>query len=126
VPHGLRHSHQTWMIEDGIPEVLRHDRLGHQMKGIQATYSHVSPPMREELRRALQHRWETALDERIAMCPHSPVALLDELLTSRWQRRRGTISQISPTTGETPLPEGEKGPLTCVGATGFEPVTPGL
>jgi hypothetical protein len=104
VLHGLRHSHQTWMIEDGIPEVLRHDRLGHQMKGIQATYSHVSHLMREELRRALQRRWETALDDRIAMCPHSPVALFDELLASRRQRRAGTISQISPKMVDTPSP----------------------
>jgi hypothetical protein len=66
------------MIEDGIPEVLRHDRLGHQMQGIQATYSHVFQLMREELRRALQRRWETALDEWITMCPRSPVALLDD------------------------------------------------
>jgi hypothetical protein len=21
-PHGLRHSHKTWMSEDGIPEIL--------------------------------------------------------------------------------------------------------
>jgi len=104
VPHGVRHSHQTWMIEDGIPEVLRHDRLGHRMKGIQAPYSHVSQSMPEELKRALQRRWEEALDERIAMCPRSPVALLDELLTSRRQRRGGTISQASPIGRWTPSP----------------------
>jgi integrase len=104
VPHGLRHSHETWMIEDGIPEVLRHDRLGHQMQGIQATYSHVSQSMRERLKQALQRRWETALDERITMCPRSPVATLDELLTSRRLRRGDTISQISPIKGETLSP----------------------
>jgi integrase len=43
VPHGLRHGHKTWVIEDAIPEVLQHDRLGHEMDGIKATYSPTSP-----------------------------------------------------------------------------------
>ena len=28
-PHGLRHSHKTWMAEDGIPEIPAEQRLGH-------------------------------------------------------------------------------------------------
>jgi hypothetical protein len=28
-PHGLRHSHKTWMTEDGIPEIVQALRLGH-------------------------------------------------------------------------------------------------
>jgi integrase len=27
--HGLRHSHKTWMIADGVPEVAQSRRLGH-------------------------------------------------------------------------------------------------
>jgi integrase len=80
VPHGLRHGHKTWMIEDDIPEVLQHDRLGHEMDGIKSTYSHVSQSMRENLKRVLQTRWEAALDERAKLSPRSPVGVLDELL----------------------------------------------
>ena len=27
---GLRHRHKAWLIEDGIPEVLQHQRSGHR------------------------------------------------------------------------------------------------
>ncbi|WP_433253026.1 zinc finger domain-containing protein [Actinomadura nitritigenes] len=93
-PHGLRHSHEVWMQEDRIPDVLRHERMGHIMPGIKAVYSHVSPAMRAELRDALQRRWEGALAERAALdirggrVPHSPVRLLDELLQAGQRKRR--------------------------------------
>jgi hypothetical protein len=31
--HGLRHGHKTWMAEDGIPEILAEQRLGHEIPG---------------------------------------------------------------------------------------------
>jgi hypothetical protein len=37
--------------------------------------------MRDELTAALQGRWEESLRERAAINPHSPVPLLDTLLT---------------------------------------------
>ncbi|MGW5049778.1 tyrosine-type recombinase/integrase [Actinokineospora sp. NPDC004072] len=38
--HGLRHSHKTWMIADGIPEIAQALRLGHLLKDpVQHTYS---------------------------------------------------------------------------------------
>lgn len=80
VPHGLRHTHKTWMIEDRIPEILQHDRLGHAMGGIGATYSHVSAAMRGELVGALELRWERALAARAALAAGSPVRVLDRWL----------------------------------------------
>ena len=80
-PHGLRHSHKTWMAEDGIPEILAEQRLGHQVPGMRGLYAHASQRMREELTAALQARWEESLRERAAIDPHSPVPLLDNLLT---------------------------------------------
>ena len=83
VPHGTRHSHKVWMIEDGIPEVAQEDRLGHQMEGISGTYAHVSDAMRDQIKQALQRRWETALDARAKLGPTSPVGVLNELLAAR-------------------------------------------
>jgi hypothetical protein len=40
--HGLRHSHKTWMAEDGIPEILAEQRLGHQVPGMRGLYAHAS------------------------------------------------------------------------------------
>jgi hypothetical protein len=79
-PHGLRHSHKTWMAEDGIPEILAEQRLGHQVPGMRGLYAHASQRMRDELTAVLQARWEESLRERAALAPHSPVPLLDNLL----------------------------------------------
>ena len=78
--HGLRHSHKTWMAEDGIPEILAEQRLGHQVPGMRGLYAHASDRMRDDLKHALQARWEDSLRDRAAIAPRSPVPLLDELL----------------------------------------------
>jgi len=56
--HDLRHTHETWLVEDGVPRVLRLQRLGHKRKDIDDFYSHVTHTMREKLLDALQRRWE--------------------------------------------------------------------
>ena len=53
-PHGLRHSLKTWMAEDGIPEILAEQRLGHEIPGVRGLYLHVSDRMRRELTTALR------------------------------------------------------------------------
>ena len=58
--HGLRHSHKTWLIEEGIPEVLQHQRLGHRLPGVRGVYSHVTQPMIDMMLSALQQRWENS------------------------------------------------------------------
>ena len=103
--HGLRHGHKTWMAEDGIPEILTEQRLGHQVPGIRGLYAHVSDRMRDDLKHALQARWEDSLRDRAVIAPRSPFPLLDELLTAEVTRRNQAtpgdrekmISQILPT-----------------------------
>jgi integrase len=82
-PHGLRHGHQTWMDEDGIPEVLKTERMGHEMPGMHGVYGHVSPGMRTDLKAALQQRWESSLRERVRLSPRSAIPALDALLTAQ-------------------------------------------
>ena len=122
-PHGLRHSHKTWMAEDGIPEILAEQRLGHEVPGMRGLYAHASDRMRDELKEALHARWDDSLRDRAAIHPHSPVPLLDELLaphresprrphpaTRRVTRRHAPapggrekmISQIPPNQPESP------------------------
>jgi integrase len=55
--HDLRHSHRTWMDEDGVPEALKSNRLGHQLPGIRGVYSHVTDVMQSRLMLQLQQRW---------------------------------------------------------------------
>lgn len=60
--HGLRHSHKTWMIDDGVPEIAQALRLGHVLKDkVQQTYSHVAAAVEERLLEGLQNRWDKAV-----------------------------------------------------------------
>lgn len=79
-PHGLRHGHQTWMEEAGISDLLRSERMDHEVAGMRGVYAHVSPAMRENLKVALQERWQQSLRERAALAPRSIVPVLDALL----------------------------------------------
>jgi hypothetical protein len=71
------------MAEDGIPEILAEQRLGHEVPGMRGPYvrAHASDRMRDELKATLQARWEDSLRARAAIAPHSPVPLLDKLLS---------------------------------------------
>ena len=90
------------MAEDGIPEILAEQRLGHEVPGMRGLYTHVSERMRDELKPALQARWEESLRARAAISPHSPVPLLDELLAPcrrehHRDSRTGTTSRPADT-----------------------------
>ncbi|MBT2207019.1 LacI family DNA-binding transcriptional regulator [Actinomadura sp. NEAU-AAG7] len=96
-PHGLRHSHKSLMVQLRTPEVLSHERLGHQLGGIGGVYSHVTPEMRKELMDDLTACWEESLDARLEMHPHSPVAVLNELLRARQRQKEVGRSDDRPT-----------------------------
>jgi integrase len=59
--HGLRHSHKTWLIASGTPEIAQARRLGHHLHNrVIEVYSHVAPEVETRLLDALQQRWRTA------------------------------------------------------------------
>jgi integrase len=76
--HDLRHTHKTWLIEDGIPEVVQARRLGHRLGGVRGIYSHVTPAMRRRLVDVLQARWHTARPTVSTGDPGAPPAATDE------------------------------------------------
>ena len=71
------------MDEDGIPEVLKTERMGPEMPGMHGVYGHVSPGMRADLKAALQEHWEASLRERGRLSQRSAVPVLDALLAAR-------------------------------------------
>ena len=108
-PHGLKHGHKTWMAEDGIPEILAEQRLGHEVPGMRGLYAHASDRMRDELKAALQARWEDSLRARAAIHSHSPVPLLDELLAKfRQQIQPRAEPMTPPTTQHQPAAPGDR------------------
>ncbi|MCX4827844.1 LacI family DNA-binding transcriptional regulator [Streptomyces sp. NBC_01016] len=82
-PHGLRHTHKTRMEGFRTPPKLMDERLGHIDGSVQARYTHITKEMRADLMAALTAEWEASLDARLAMCPTSPVAVLNALLHER-------------------------------------------
>lgn len=65
------------------PPKLMDERLGHIDGSVQARYTHITKEMRADLMAALTAEWEASLDARLAMCPTSPVAVLNALLHER-------------------------------------------
>jgi len=86
--------------EDGIPEILAEQRLGHQVPAMRGLYAHASQRMRDELTAALQARWEESLRERATIDPHSPILLLDNLLALYRGRRPGRESAAGASEGD--------------------------
>jgi len=98
-PHGLRHGLKVWMDEDQIADVLKSERLGHDEPGMRGVYGHVSPAMREELKAALQARWEESLHQRAALSPVSAVQLLNRLLAGIRPASKPVRSPLAPRIG---------------------------
>jgi hypothetical protein len=104
--HEGRHTHATWLTEDGISEIARRARLGQKMKGIARVYDHVTPAMRQQILDALETRWLASLS---AVRDHgSPfdLHLITKALPARKRNRACDLRK------------------QVVGDTGIEPVTP--
>jgi hypothetical protein len=69
LPHGLRHGHQTWMDEDRVADVLKAERMGHEVPGMRGAYGHVTTGMRDELKAVLEQRRTSSLRERAGLSP---------------------------------------------------------
>jgi hypothetical protein len=72
-----RHSHRTWLADDGIPEIGRAVRLGQKMRGIGGIYEHVAPETKKRILDVLHARWESSL---LALRPHEQAGLIALLL----------------------------------------------
>ncbi|KOG33341.1 hypothetical protein [Streptomyces resistomycificus] len=55
---GARHTHDTWMKDDGVDRALRFLTMGWVPKDIEGTYEHVTPEMRRHRLQCLEARWE--------------------------------------------------------------------
>ena len=76
-----------------MQEVLKSERMGHEIPGMAGVYGHVMPGWRDRLRTQLQELWEASLHERARLSPHSAVGLMDRLLASH----RAFPAQSGPT-----------------------------
>lgn len=63
----IRHGHKAWLDEDGHARFAVESRMGHEVPGVEGTYSSVTVPMERAIMKALQERWERFERERDAM-----------------------------------------------------------
>ena len=52
-PHGFRHSHATFLIQNRIEDTLIAERLGHTVNELRKTYAHVYKSMRNDMKNKL-------------------------------------------------------------------------
>lgn len=55
----IRHGHKAWLDEDGHSRYAVETRMGHEVQGVEGTYSNLTVPMEQAFRRSLQARWES-------------------------------------------------------------------
>jgi hypothetical protein len=60
----LRHGHKAWLDEDGHARFAVESRMGHEVPGVEGTYSSVTVPMERAIMKALQERWESYQEQR--------------------------------------------------------------
>lgn len=66
--HELRHSHKTWLIAAGIPEVAQARRLGHRLdQRVVEVYSHIAEEVEARIQAALKQAW---IDARHTLTDH--------------------------------------------------------
>lgn len=58
--HDLRHTQETWLLEDHVELVARNARLGHTTKGMEGVYGHVTEVMERQILDVLEARWSSA------------------------------------------------------------------
>lgn len=89
--HEGRHTHRTWLADDGIPEVGRGARLGQKMRVMGGVYEHVTPETKERSLCVLQSRWEAS---PVALRPQEQARLV-ALLPRMEQAIRAAADQGS-------------------------------
>src|SRR6202042_194706 len=68
----------------------------HEVPGMRGLYAHASDRMRDDLRHALQARWEDSLRARAAIHAHSPVPMLDAIMARFRERTRPESEPAAP------------------------------
>lgn len=54
----IRHGHKAWLDEDGHSRFAIEARMGHEVPGVEGTYSSVTVPMERAIMKSLQERWD--------------------------------------------------------------------
>lgn len=88
----LRHGHKEWLDEDGHSRVAVETRMGHELPGVEGTYSNVTPAMERAIMDSLQVRWVAFMRElKVDSLPISPNPLPFDL--GEWLKQQVSDAQ---------------------------------
>ncbi|MDP5310478.1 integrase [Streptomyces poriferorum] len=88
----LRHGAKEWLDEDGHSRVAVESRMGHELAGVEGTYSNVTPAMERAIMESLQARWQGfVLTLEPGWEPVSPKPLPVDL--PGWMKRQVSVAQ---------------------------------
>lgn len=76
-PHGLRHGHRVALDEAGHPRVAIEERMGHEVPGVEGTYSHTTLTMERKIAETLQTLWEDSLRPDVERRGYGPIPAAD-------------------------------------------------
>ena len=60
--HFLRHYHATWLYENGVPDHLSAERLGHDIRVLKEVYQHLGVKKKDEINRKIIELQEEAVN----------------------------------------------------------------
>ncbi|WP_078489690.1 hypothetical protein [Streptomyces bikiniensis] len=73
-PHGLRHGGKVWLDEEGRhPRVAVEERMGHEVPGVEGTYSHTTLGMELAIADTLERLWWESLRPVLDVREHGPI-----------------------------------------------------
>ncbi|WP_158710500.1 phage integrase SAM-like domain-containing protein [Streptomyces flavochromogenes] len=107
----VRHGHKEWLDEDGHPRFAVEARMGHELAGVEGTYSNLTVAMEQGIMRSLQARWEAL-----------PAALRDRPVRDKQVVQQNAVGSITALVRQM-LAEGVTEPDAIV--AGVEAARPG-
>lgn len=69
----IRHGHKAWLDEDGHSKYSVESRMGHEVPGVEGTYSSLTVAMERAVMKTLQERWQV-LQDQLKKAPTGPVS----------------------------------------------------
>jgi integrase len=60
----VRHGAKAWLDEDGHSRFAVESRMGHEVPGVEGTYSSVTVPMEAAIMKTLQERWDGLQEQK--------------------------------------------------------------
>lgn len=104
----IRHAAKAMLDELGQPRYVVETRMGHEMQGVEGTYSSLTQPLEQALAKALQAHWEAFRgtltgEDALEVVPRPLTTSVADLVRDAWRRGlRGQAEVLADVRGVRP------------------------